>query len=165
MEPFWLKRQRQRHRFWVDCWLRAIASVCLCSICACPCLLRSSSCRNGPKSLAAACAVKRSGPKAGKYRLVCAYHAKCDARTFIGKSTCRGCGKEKEMQKDSYVDEWELTPERVRSDLRIGYAPCERSERGSPDPRSGTAAAGPSKGGGQRSASRSWTPKCSRKRR
>ena len=41
----------------------------------------------------------------GQYCVQC---AKCFTRSFLSESACWSCGKEKELQKDSYVDEMDL---------------------------------------------------------
>ena len=52
--------------------------------------------------------------------------AKCYQRNFLSKDNCRECGKVKELQKDSYVDERSdralAAPEQWREDLRGGSA-------------------------------------------
>ena len=99
-------RDRQRQRIWVRCWLRAIRSVLP--------LLRCISFHSFLMSERKEVVNRRlhSHEKQSRRRQAVAGQrqpewqcAKCYTRNFLSKNACGECGKARELQKDSYVDE------------------------------------------------------------
>ena len=109
-QQFWLKtRQRQRQRFWVHCWLRAIPSVLQVFVEIVFRELMSEwndvvSRRQRRYERKSQGWKAQSGLRAPEWQC-----AACKTRSFLSRDTCRGCSKQRDTKQDEYINEWSQT--------------------------------------------------------
>ena len=102
-------RQRQRQRFWVHCWLRAIPSVLQVFVEIVFRELMSEwndvvSRRQRRYERKSQGWKAQSGLRAPEWQC-----AACKTRSFLSRDTCRGCSKQRDTKQDEYINEWSQT--------------------------------------------------------